>query len=184
MGWWALTVAVLRIYTAIHLEGRSPGLYKVTVFSFIFFDLFFATEVYLYQTAELNTVAFGLCAGIISLIWMLAEWSEHVPKKVTYSSNANKEPIVPISLQSIKAVPKKAEYVRPPSDLPPGSPRRRKDGATPVILTPLGGGDKLWGDVDTPENSTRSSTRSQTKAQTATSRSDRTFLGTKKKTIV
>lgn len=69
MGWWALTTALIRTMTVINPTNIT--LYKVTFGSFVFWELFFLSEVFVYRTAGLHNVAFGITLGSISLIWMI-----------------------------------------------------------------------------------------------------------------
>lgn len=68
MGWWALTTALIRSATVIY--PMNTTLYNITYGTFILWELFFLSEVYIYGTCGLHNVAFGLTAGSISLIWM------------------------------------------------------------------------------------------------------------------
>lgn len=72
MGWWALTTALIRFATVLH--PTNVTLYKVTYGSFVFWEIFFLSEVFVYQSAKLHNVAFGLTMGAISLVWMTLVW--------------------------------------------------------------------------------------------------------------
>jgi len=68
MGWCALATALIRFATVIY--PLNTTLYSITYGSFIFWEIFYLSEVFVYKTATLYNVGLGLTLGSISLVWM------------------------------------------------------------------------------------------------------------------